>query len=71
MQVDRSPFLVNKLELENPAVLIRPKQDDTTKGKNVVIGDPRPENNVRPITVTIRGSMTGKHERKVEGQHCG
>jgi hypothetical protein len=48
MQIDWSPFLVNKLDLENPAILIRPEQADTTKGKNVVIGDPRPENDAGP-----------------------
>jgi hypothetical protein len=42
MQIDRSPFLVNKLDLENLAVPIQPEQADTTKGKNVIIGDPRP-----------------------------
>jgi hypothetical protein len=44
IQIDRCPFSINKLDLENPAVLIRPEQADTRKGKNVVIGDPRPEN---------------------------
>jgi hypothetical protein len=48
MQVDRSPFLVNKLDLENPAILIRLEQANTTKGKNVVIGDPRSENDAKP-----------------------
>jgi hypothetical protein len=48
MQIDWSLFLVNKLDLENPAVLIRPEQADTTKGKNVVIGDPRSENDAGP-----------------------
>jgi hypothetical protein len=48
MQVDQSLFLVNKLDLENPAVLIQPEQVDTTKGKNVVIDDPRPESDVGP-----------------------
>jgi hypothetical protein len=84
MQIDRSSFTVNKLDLENPAVLIRPEHVDTIKGKNVVVGDPRPENNVRltpshkvvmekipdgeeTITITIRGSMMGSHERKAEG----
>jgi hypothetical protein len=46
MQVDRSLFLINKLDLENLAVLILPEQADMTKGKNVVIDDPRPENDV-------------------------
>jgi hypothetical protein len=44
MQIDRSLFSVNKLDLENPVVLIWLEQADMTKGKNVVIDDPRPEN---------------------------
>jgi hypothetical protein len=84
MQIDRSPFSVNKLDLENPAVLIWPEQADTTKGKNVVVNDPRPESDAGPtpslkvvmeklpggeeiITITLRGSTTGRHEKKVEG----
>jgi hypothetical protein len=84
MQVHRSPFPVNKLDLENPAILIRLNQADTTKGKNVVIGDPRPESDAGPtpshnvvmeklpdgeetITITIRGSTMGNHEREAEG----
>jgi hypothetical protein len=84
MQVDWNPFPVNKLDLENPAVLIRPEQADTTKGKNLVVGDPRLENDTGPtpsrkvvmeklldgeetITITIRGSTTGSHERKDKG----
>jgi hypothetical protein len=37
---------INKLDLENSSILIRPEQANTTKGKNVVISDPRPENDV-------------------------
>jgi hypothetical protein len=85
-QIDWSPFLVNKLDLENPAVLIRLEQAYTTKGKNVVIGDPRPEEDAKStpshtvvmeklpigeetITITIRGSTTDNHKRKVEGSN--
>jgi hypothetical protein len=32
--------------LENPAILIWPVHADTTKGKNVVIGDPRSKKDV-------------------------
>jgi hypothetical protein len=84
LQIDRSSFLVNKLELENLTILIRPKQADTTKGKNVVIGDPGTEkdaestpslkvvmeklfNGEETITITIRGSTMGHHERKAKG----
>jgi hypothetical protein len=84
MQIDRSPFPVNKLYLENPAVLIQLEQADMTKGKNVVIGDPWPEEDAKStpsrnmvmeklpdgeetITITIRGSTMGSHERKAKG----
>jgi hypothetical protein len=42
MQIDQSLFPINKLDLENPTILIRSEQVDTIKGKNMVIGDPRP-----------------------------
>ena len=41
MQIDKAPFLVHTLELNNPNVLIRPKQAKGAKGKNIVIGNPR------------------------------
>ena len=43
MQIDQTPFPVHMLELNNPKVLVRPSQAESTKGKNVVIGDERPE----------------------------
>ena len=39
--MDKTPFHVHTLELNNPKVLIRPDQAEGAKGKNVVIGDPR------------------------------
>ena len=42
MQIDKAPFPVHMLELNNPKVLIRPEQAEGAKGKLVVIGDPRP-----------------------------
>ena len=44
MQIDKAPFPVHTLELNNPKVLIRPEQAEGAKGKQVVIGDPRPMN---------------------------
>ena len=44
MQVDKTPFPVHTLELNNPKVLLRPEQAEGAQGKNVVIGDPRPMN---------------------------
>ena len=43
MQIDNNPFPVHTFELQNPKVLIRPNQAESTKGKNVVIGKPRSE----------------------------
>jgi hypothetical protein len=46
MQVDQNPFhvnaLMNTLELLNPKVLIRPDLADKAKGKNILIGEQRP-----------------------------
>jgi len=44
MQVDKTPFPIHTLELNNPKVLLRPEQAEGAQGKNVVIGDPRPMN---------------------------
>jgi len=48
MKVDQNPFPAHThmLELNNPKVLIRPNQADSTKGKNVIIGEERPEKEV-------------------------
>jgi len=43
MQIDQNPFPAHMLELNNPKVLVRLSQAESTKGKNVVIGDERPE----------------------------
>ena len=43
MQIDKAPFPIHTLELNNPKVLIQ-GQAEGAKGKNVVIGDPRPMN---------------------------
>ena len=44
MQIDKAPFPIHTLELNNPKVLIRLEQAEGAKGKNVFIGDPRPMN---------------------------
>jgi hypothetical protein len=47
MQVDHNAFLINTLELNNPKMLIRPEQAEKAKGKNVIIGEQRPEENMQ------------------------
>jgi hypothetical protein len=44
MQVEKTPFPIHTLELNNPKVLLRLDQAVGAKGKNVAIGDPRPMN---------------------------
>ena len=43
MQIDQNPFPVHMLELNNPKVLIRSNQAESTKGKNIIISDERQE----------------------------
>ena len=48
MKVDKTPFLVHTnthtIDLSNAKVLIRPEQAEGAEGKNVVIGEARPNN---------------------------
>jgi len=46
MQIDQNPFPVHTIELANPKVLIRPHQAKSAKGKNVIVGEERPEKKV-------------------------
>jgi len=45
MQIDQNPFPMHAhvLELKDPKILIWPSQAESTKGKNVIIGEERPE----------------------------
>ena len=42
--MDKAPFPIHTLELNNSKILLGPEQDEGAKGKNVVIGNPRPMN---------------------------
>jgi hypothetical protein len=68
MQVDKTPFPVHTLELNNPKVLLRPEQDDGARGKNVVIGDPRPMNandKILVMGVVVQKTPDGKSMLKI------
>jgi hypothetical protein len=41
MQVDNNPFPVNAIDLQGAKLLVRPEQAESTKGKNVIIGEER------------------------------
>jgi hypothetical protein len=42
MQVDKTPFPINTMDLQQPKVLVRPHQAKATTGKNVVIREANP-----------------------------
>ena len=42
MKIDKAPFPVHNIDLNNAKVLIRPDQAEGVKGKNVIICDDRP-----------------------------
>jgi hypothetical protein len=50
MKLDKEPFPVNMnmVELDGKKVLVRPSQAESTKGKNVVIGEERPPRMIKP-----------------------
>ena len=64
MQIDQNPFPVHMLELNNPKVLVRPSQAESTKGKNVVIGDERPEKKLTLQTSQGAKILGGQDKKK-------
>jgi len=53
---------VHTIELQNPKILIRPSQDESTKGKDIIIGEERPEKKVlqsKTSRATMQTSMLG------------
>jgi hypothetical protein len=75
MQVDQNPFLVHMLELNNPKVLVRPSQAESTKGKNVVIGDERPKKKLTQKTPqgakTLGGGGGQDKKKKADNKSTG
>jgi hypothetical protein len=56
------------VETRAPAVLIRPKQADTTQGKNMIIGKPRVAPNVQANSgrkVVLEKDDEGKNKLKI------
>jgi hypothetical protein len=50
MMLDKGPFLtnMNMVKLEGKKVLVQPSQVETTKGKEVIIGEERPPRMIKP-----------------------
>ena len=56
------------LKLKNPKVLVWPSQAESTKGKNVVIGEERPEKKLTqkktPQAATKTSTLGGQDKKK-------
>jgi len=69
MQIDNNSFPVHTVELQNPKVLIRPNQAESTKGKNVIIGEPRSEQvkkvaEKKSLEASLENSTLGGQKQK-------
>jgi hypothetical protein len=67
MQVDHNPFPINTFELNNPKVLIRLDQGEKAKGKNVIVGEQRPEIKVQDKLLEDTSKVAAKAST-LEGQ---
>jgi hypothetical protein len=68
MQVDKNPFPVNIIDLQNSKVLIRPEQAKTAQGKNVVISEKRTitvDEKVLSWKVVVEKTADGKESLKI------
>jgi hypothetical protein len=58
MQVDKQYFPINTMELQQPKVLVRPHQDEATKGKNVMVGEAKPDLRGKELTREVAYEKT-------------
>jgi hypothetical protein len=67
MQVDKEPFPINTMELQQPKVLVRPHQAEATKGKNVMVGEAKPDLRGKELTreVAYEKNPDGKETFKI------
>jgi hypothetical protein len=65
MKLDKDLFSVNMnmVELEGKKVLVQRSQDETTKGKKVIIGEERPPRMINP-----KSPKDGQWEKNEGGQ---
>ena len=55
---------MHTVELQNPKVLIRQSQAESTKEKNVVIGEPRSEQKKKSLEASSKNSTLGGQDQK-------
>jgi hypothetical protein len=66
MKLDKDPSLtnMNMVELEGKKVMVQPSQAETTKGKEVIIGEEHPSRMIKPK------SLKDGQWQKDEGASC-
>ena len=65
---DKASFPIHTIDLDNGKVLIRPEQAEGAKGKNVIIGEPRPKNvneKIQAREVMMEKTLDGKESLKI------
>jgi hypothetical protein len=69
MKLNKDPFSMNKnmVELDGKKVLAQPSQAETTKGKDVVIGEERPPKMIK--LKSLKDGQWRKNERGKPQQH--
>ena len=68
MKDDKASFPTHTIDLDNVKVLIRPEQAEGAKGKNIIIGEPRPKNindKIQAREVTMEKTPDGKESLKI------
>ena len=64
MQIDNNPLPVHTVELQNPKILIWRNRAESTKGKNVIIGEPRSEQKKKSLEASSKSSTLGGQDQK-------
>jgi hypothetical protein len=54
----QQPFPINTMELQQPKVLVRPHQAEATKGKNVMVGEAKPDLRGKELTREVAYEKT-------------
>jgi hypothetical protein len=64
---NKHPFPINTMELQQPKVLVRPHEVEATKGKNVVVGEAKPDLRGKELTreVTCEKTPDGRESFKI------
>jgi hypothetical protein len=67
MQVDKQPFPINTMELQQPKVLVRLHQAEASKGKNVMVREAKPDLRGKELTreVALEKTPDGRETFKI------